>query len=158
MLKFLNKLVRERFLGKSFIRGQWYGNDTIWRTVLDLNLILLYGDSNGKLQITKKPRQVITVGDMVIAGEKQGPIHPSPKPLGIILASNNCVVFDYVFCKIAGFEYNLIPTVKNSVNNKYLLNESLNDIRLYSNNSNYCDISLPDIQLPDDWMFIPNSV
>ena len=35
--------------GEEYWEGSWYGNDTIWRTIVDLNIILLYADKNAKL-------------------------------------------------------------------------------------------------------------
>jgi len=43
-------------LRKQFGGGAWIGNDTIWRTTLDLNKILFYSDSEGK--ILKNPYDV----------------------------------------------------------------------------------------------------
>ena len=48
---------------------------------------------------------------MIISGEKEGPLMPSPKNVGIILASDDPVAFDCAVCKIMGFDYKKIPTV-----------------------------------------------
>jgi uncharacterized protein (DUF362 family) len=136
--------------------GQWYGNDTIWRTTLDLNLLLLYGKIDGTVNFDGKRRSILTIGDMIMAGERSGPLEPSPKPLGIILASNNCALFDYVFCKITGFDYNLIPTIKNSMSNLFLIEEELKNLVIRSNVSDVNNISLSDIAIPPDWHFKPN--
>ena len=37
-----------------FLEGSWYGNDTIWRTVLDINKIILYADKKGTLKDKKQ--------------------------------------------------------------------------------------------------------
>jgi uncharacterized protein (DUF362 family) len=141
---------------QQFIVGQWYGNDTIWRTILDLNLILLYGDRNGRLDLESPARSILTIGDLIIAGEKSGPLEPSPKDLGVILSSNNCVLFDYVFCKIAGFDCDLIPMVKNSINNPFLIKEKVENIVINSNISTINIIPIRDIEFPFDWRFKPN--
>jgi hypothetical protein len=142
---------------QKFIGGQWYGNDTIWRTILDLNLILHYGNKEGIVDTKVLARNVLSIGDMIIAGEKSGPLSPSPKPLGIILASTNCVVFDYIFCKITGSDYKTIPTVKNSLVSPYLLKKPLREIKMYSNLDQYNDISLDnEISFPSDWYFSPH--
>ncbi|MDR2406750.1 MAG: DUF362 domain-containing protein [Bacteroidales bacterium] len=144
--------------GQQFTVGQWHGNDTIWRTILDLNLILLYGNTNGSLDIKSTARNILTIGDVIIAGEKSGPLEPSPKPLGIILASNNCTVFDYVFCKITGFDYNLIPSVRYSMTNEFLLKDYPNKISMYSNINDFDDVPLDSLVFPKEWKFIPNSL
>jgi uncharacterized protein (DUF362 family) len=153
LIRWMGKIIKQETL---FSIGQWYGNDTIWRTILDLNYILLYGNEDGMLCLDSIPRHILTIGDLIIAGEKSGPLEPSPKPLGIILASDNCAVFDYVFCKIAGFDGNIIPTIKRSINNQYLISDSLSNIYLQSNLNEYNNISLKDILFPNDWHFRPN--
>jgi hypothetical protein len=137
-----------------FSSGQWYGNDTIWRTILDINLVLLYGDLSGTINYDKRSRNILTIGDLIIAGEKEGPLTPTPKPLGIILVSNNSAVFDFVFCKITGFDYRLIPTVKNSIHNKLLLNEDIENIHLRSNLQQYNDVPLDSALFPGEWKFV----
>jgi uncharacterized protein (DUF362 family) len=148
----IQKIVKQK---QQFVVGQWYGNDTIWRTILDLNFILLYGNKDGILNMNSIPRNILNIGDLIVAGEKNGPLEPSPKPLGMILASNNCSAFDYVFCKITGFDYDIIPTIKNSITNSYLVND-LHKGLLKSNLSGLNDTPLQNIEFPSDWHFIPH--
>jgi uncharacterized protein (DUF362 family) len=68
--------------------GCWYGNDTLWRTVSDLNRILLYADKEGHLR-QKQQRTVFTLADMVVIGEGEGPLRPSPKTMHMIVAGFN---------------------------------------------------------------------
>jgi uncharacterized protein (DUF362 family) len=151
-IKRMQKIARQE---PQFVVGQWYGNDTIWRTVLDINFVLLYGNKDGILDMNSMPRNILNIGDLIIAGEKNGPLEPSPKPLGIILASNNCSVFDYVFCKITGFDYNIIPTIKNSISNPYLINDLFKGL-LKSNLLELNNTPLQNIEFPSDWHFIPH--
>jgi uncharacterized protein (DUF362 family) len=141
---------------KIFTKGIWYGNDTIWRTILDINLLLFYGNLDGSINLDGNKRKVLSIGDMIIAGEKNGPLRPSAKPLGIILASNNCALFDYVFCKITGFDHKLIPSVANAISNSLLLKRSIENIRLLSNLENLNNIPVQDVVFPKEWNFVPN--
>src|SRR6476659_2956868 len=50
------------------IEGSWAGNDTIWRTGLDLNRILIYGKLDGSLAATPQ-RKVIHLVDAIVAGQ-----------------------------------------------------------------------------------------
>ncbi|MFW6201878.1 MAG: DUF362 domain-containing protein, partial [Gemmatimonadota bacterium] len=61
--------------GDAEIEGAWIGNDTIWRTCLDLNRILLYGRSDGGLDDAIQ-RRVVHIVDAVIAGQGDGPLAP----------------------------------------------------------------------------------
>jgi uncharacterized protein (DUF362 family) len=154
-IRALKKIIYHKTV-EYFSNGQWYGNDTIWRTILDINLILLYGNANGIININSKPKSVLTIGDMIIAGEREGPLNPSPKPLGIILSSDNCAVFDFIFCKITGFDFNFIPSINNALSNQLLLQEPLQDIYMSSNLNQFNDISLDRIVFPSEWNFLPN--
>ncbi|GHT82980.1 hypothetical protein FACS1894137_02990 [Spirochaetia bacterium] len=146
------------FAKKKYIHGRWHGNDTIWRTILDINLILQYGNQDGTLNFDNHPRNILNIGDLIIAGEKEGPMKPSPKLLGAILASNNCVLFDYVFCKITRFDYNHIPSIKNALIDKLLFNDSLDKTFMRSNIKELCNTALDNISFPNDWAFKPHSV
>jgi len=38
------------YINDDYIReGSWYGNDTLWRSILDLNRIVLYVDKYSKM-------------------------------------------------------------------------------------------------------------
>ncbi|MGA3091071.1 MAG: DUF362 domain-containing protein [Terriglobales bacterium] len=75
--------------------GSWSGNDTIWRTCLDLNRILLYGQADATLS-SDIQRRVIHIADAVVAGQGNGPLAPDPLPLGLLLGANNAAAMDWV--------------------------------------------------------------
>ncbi len=105
-------LLAGRATGKDpYFIGSWYGNDTIWRTVVDLNLIALYADKEGVLCDTPQ-RRLLCLADMIIAGEGEGPVKPSPKPLGILLASPDPVALDLTLSRLMGFSDDFIPLVR----------------------------------------------
>ena len=58
--------------------GSWYGNDTLWRCIVDLNKVLFYSNKKGVMQKTRQ-RKYLTIVDAIIAGEKEGPLEPTPK-------------------------------------------------------------------------------
>jgi len=95
-----------------YLEGSWYGNDTIWRTISDLNKIVLYADKKGVLQ-EQKQRRIFHVGDMIISGHKEGPLLPSPINAGIILMAEDPVLFDRTVCRVMGFPYQRIPSLEN---------------------------------------------
>lgn len=88
---------------EQFWEGSWYGNDTIWRTIVDLNRIIRFADKNGIIQDIAQ-RKMLCITDMIVTGEKEGPMEPSPKKLGLILAGSNPVTVDYTICTIFGFD------------------------------------------------------
>ena len=60
--------------------GNWYGNDTIWRMILDLNKLLLYANPDGSLRNDAfgNRKRYISIVDGIIAGEGNGPEGPMP--------------------------------------------------------------------------------
>ena len=117
--------------------GSWYGNDTIWRTIVDLNRILLYADKHGILQKTKQ-RKLFVVGDMIISGQKEGPLEPVPIHSGVIVMGEDSVWFDRVVCSIMGFDYKKIPSIANEelVKNEYCITDA-DEYEIISNYKNW---------------------
>lgn len=111
-----NKLGK-RLLGVDLIRsirnsdpyqnGGWYGNDTVWRMVLDLNKILRYGRRDGTLAAAPL-RRIVTFVDGLWAGELEGPLKPSPKVAGVLLAGSDSLALDVIAATLMGFDYRKI--------------------------------------------------
>lgn len=85
------------------IEGAWSGNDTIWRTCLDLNRILLYGRPDATMH-ERPQRLVLHVTDAVVAGQGNGPLAPEPLPLGLLLASSNAAAMDTAGALLLGYD------------------------------------------------------
>ena len=98
------------------IEGSWSGNDTIWRTCLDLNRILLYGRTNGTLA-DRPQRRVLHVVDAVVAGQGDGPLSPRPLPLGLILAGENAAAVDWVAAHLLGYDPERVSIVREAFGN-----------------------------------------
>ena len=99
---------RKRFF---IVGGAWYGNDVIWRTILDINRILFYCDKLGKMTNTPQ-RRYFAVVDGVVAGEGNGPIEPIPRKAGILLAGFDPVVLDWAAAQLMGFDPFRIPLTR----------------------------------------------
>jgi uncharacterized protein (DUF362 family) len=98
--------------------GSWSGNDTIWRTCLDLNRILLYGRTDGTrrngIMTDEIQRRVIHVADAVVAGQGNGPLAPQPLSLGLIFGGNNAAAMDWVGAHLLAYEPEKIPLVRHA--------------------------------------------
>lgn len=94
--------------------GSWYGNDTIWRTVLDLNRILLYASRDGVMHSTPQ-RRVFHVVDGVVAGEGNGPLRPSPRPIGLAMGGVSGAAVDALAARLMGFDYRRIPLIRHAL-------------------------------------------
>ncbi len=90
--------------------GNWYGNDTTWRMVLDLNKVLLHFD--GAAQPRTKPLRYLSIIDGIIAGEGDGPMEADAKPCGVLIAGTNPVATDFVAAQLMGFDWERIATLR----------------------------------------------
>ncbi len=148
--------VINKFIFKEkYSEGSWHGNDTIWRTIMDLNKILFYADKNGNMCNTKQ-RKMLIVSDMIISGEKEGPLLPTPKEVGIIAMALNPVCMDEALSAIMGFNHSLIPSINNS--HKIVYYNFCEDMEtiIRSNNSLYDSKKPHEIEYEDSKKFIPS--
>jgi uncharacterized protein (DUF362 family) len=93
--------------------GNWWGNDTVWRMILDLNRILLYARPDGTLADSRQ-RQTLALVDGIIAGEGNGPEAPDPKWTNVLVAGVDFVAVDVVAATLMGFDYLKIPHLKHA--------------------------------------------
>lgn len=127
--------VGQRLVKEDYWEGSWYGNDTIWRTILDLNRILLYADKHGKIKDSQQ-RKVFIVADMIVSGQKEGPLAPSPLYAGMIAMGDDSLCFDRVVCSAMGFDYRDIPSLSDyMVSDKYPISTNEEPVIV----SNYTD-------------------
>jgi uncharacterized protein (DUF362 family) len=92
------------------LEGSWYGNDTIWRTCLDLQRILRYGRVDGSLADNPQ-RTVISITDAIIGGEGEGPLANTPMPSGFITGALNTAAAEWVHARLMGFDPERIPLI-----------------------------------------------
>lgn len=98
--------------------GNWSGNDTCWRMVLDLNKCLLFFDGAGERR--KEPLRYLAVVDGIIGGDGNGPMAPDPKPSGVIIAGTHPTSVDAVSATVMGFDWQRIRMLKNAFDMKRL--------------------------------------
>lgn len=99
--------------------GMWYGNDTLWRSILDINHIVYYADKYGHMQSVPQ-RRVINIGDMVVCGDHEGPLNPSYKRVGGILFTDHPLLFDLIVVKLMGFDWQKFPLLLNAIEDEKL--------------------------------------
>ena len=100
-------------LGDRARNGNWWGNDTIWRTAIDLNKIFYLGDREGRLGVPS--RRVLNVYDGIVAGEGDGPMAPDPRPIGLLAAGEDGVATDIVIAWLMGFDWSRIPILRAAI-------------------------------------------
>ena len=94
-----------------FSEGSWYGNRTIDKTIQDLQQIVFYADKEGVLRPGKAQRRMLVIADMVICGQKEGPLLPESWPLGGILMGEEPAATDRVILKLFGLPEERFPSV-----------------------------------------------
>jgi hypothetical protein len=113
--------------------GSWAGNDTVWRTILDICMIAHYADKMGKLRPNIQ-RNHLCIIDGVIGGEGGGPLRPSPNYSGLVLGSQDTVAADCVAANLMGFETSKLRYLANADKCPLRLGENrLNRIEIVSN-------------------------
>lgn len=115
--------------------GNWHGNDTCWRMVVDLNKCLFYFDGSG--QPRSKPLRYLAVVDGIVGGEGNGPMAPDPKPCGLVIAGTNPVAVDSVCAALMGFDWTRIRMLAGAfrIAHKPIASFAHDDIRVVSNDS-----------------------
>lgn len=128
----------------------WYGNDTVWRMVMDLNVIATYGKKDGTLSDSPQ-RTLYTLCDAIVGGQNDGPLYPDPLPSGVLFFSNDPFLSD----EIAGYLFKLdldkIPLLREAKS----LNEKKEKIIMIDNR----EVSIDDVkhigveaQVPSGWV------
>lgn len=113
--------------------GNWHGNDTVWRMVLDLNKILFYFNGSGERR--KRPLRYLSVVDGIIAGDGNGPMAPDPNFAGLVIAGFNPLAVDSVSALLMGFDDEKIPLLAGGwrIAHYPLTNFTRNAVRCASN-------------------------
>jgi uncharacterized protein (DUF362 family) len=86
-----------------FDAGNWYGNDTAWRMVVDLMRIFYFVDKEGALHNTRQ-RRMFSVVDGIVGGDNKGPLVPDPHPSAAVIAGGDLLAVDLVATRLMGFD------------------------------------------------------
>ncbi len=91
--------------------GAWWGNDTIWRMIYDLNRILCYAPAGGGKLARKPQRDYVVIVDGMVAGEGNGPLQPLPIRAGVFIAGRDPFLADTAMAAVMGFDWERIPVL-----------------------------------------------
>jgi hypothetical protein len=86
----------------------WYGNDTTWRMVMDLNKIVYFGTPDGRLAPSQQ-RELYSLSDGIIGGQGNGPLFPEPLPLGLVSFTNSSALHDVCMAQLMGMNVQKVP-------------------------------------------------
>lgn len=90
----------------SSIEGRWWGNDTLWRSVIDIARAVLFYDYDGGIR--SESRKVLFFTDMV-KYQNESP--------GLILAAINPVALDCVITRLMGIKWLNLPLILGAISN-----------------------------------------
>ena len=137
-----------------YTEGSWYGNDTLWRTICDICRVVMYADKNG-VMMQNPQRKMFILADMIVSGEKEGPLCPSSKAVGMLVGGWEQIAVDKTIAALMGFEAEKFPSITNAnFGDRYKLPE--NDVTVSSNNMAFHEKSAPEIRKTVE-QFIPTS-
>ena len=114
VVKTLNNAVRRRSSTSSMpadfyvVGGSWHGNQTVWRMIYDLNLVLQRADRRGLLQPSPQ-RATVTIVDGLVAGEGDGPLKARPRDTNMMFAGRDSFAIDTTLSWMMGFDPGAIP-------------------------------------------------
>lgn len=99
--------------GKNFYTagGAWHGNQTIWRMIYDLNLIIHCANREGVL-CDQPQRRYFCIVDGLIAGEGNGPLEPLPRDVGWLVFGDDPFAIDASLAWFMGFAPTLMPILE----------------------------------------------
>lgn len=83
--------------------GSWAGNDTCWRTAVDIARCLRFADREGVLREAPQ-RAHVALLDGVVGGDGDGPLAPSPVRSGCVVFSTDPFAADAAGASVMGFD------------------------------------------------------
>jgi len=143
-------------LGRN-VGGGWVGNNTTWRTGMDIARILKHSDKTGAMCGNEK-RKLIVFIDGIVSGESNGPLMPKAKHYGYLSYGDDIVSVDYVGACFMGLNPEKIPIIRNafSLTTYSLTKSNISEIRAIVNGLTYDQeklrsLDIPSFKLPAGW-------
>lgn len=97
--------------------GNWSGNDTCWRMVLDLNCAFYYAERAGGRGGARR-RRTLNIVDGIVAGEGDGPLCPMAVQASTLVAGVDPVSVDTIVAALMGFDPQDVPLLANARTNE----------------------------------------
>jgi len=118
--------------------GNWYGNDTAWRMVLDVNKALVGFNAQGAPRSV--PPRLFCLVDGIVGGDGDGPSDPDPRECGVLVGGLSPVAVDTAASILMGFDDRRLPVVSRAWNARgvSLVGFGPEDVKCVSNRSEWC--------------------
>ncbi len=82
--------------------------------MLDLRTILSFGRLDGTIAPSPQ-RRVIHITDAIVGGEGEGPLYPTPVPLGVMTMASDASAAECVHALMMGFDPEKIALIRNAL-------------------------------------------
>lgn len=123
--------------GDAYRSGDWWGNDTCWRSALDINKILLHGKIDGTLS-EQPARRYFSLIDGIVGGDQTGPLAPRARHSGVLIAGFDPLSVDDIATRVMGFDPQLIRDQRRGAQlTRYSITNPELPIRVISNYPNW---------------------
>jgi hypothetical protein len=90
--------------------GAWSGNDTLWRTIVDIDRILLFSDASGIIH-REPQRQMLCFVDGIYGMHGDGPIKGHDIYAGLLACGDDPVEFDAMLAYLMGFDPEIVKHI-----------------------------------------------
>jgi uncharacterized protein (DUF362 family) len=88
--------------------GGWYGNETLWRTIYDINRAFF----DFERDTIDRRRHYLALVDGIVAGEGNGPLQPRPVASRTVVVGESPMAVDLACARIMGLDYRKIPFLR----------------------------------------------
>lgn len=115
-VKHVNNAFRRRVSRQStpsdfyVVGGSWHGNQTVWRMIFDLNLVIQRADKRGRLQPAPQ-RDYFCIVDGLVGGEGDGPLKATPRSTDLLVCGDDPFAIDATLAWLMGFDPARIPVL-----------------------------------------------
>lgn len=94
--------------------GGWHGNDTLWRTVIDITAAFFHYDRQQSVMADSVRDSVryLAIVDGLVGGHKESPLTPSPVAAGVMLGGLNPLAVDTVAAAVMGFDIERVAQIR----------------------------------------------
>jgi uncharacterized protein (DUF362 family) len=106
-------LLRKIQTEQNFVKGDWWGNDTTWRSAVDLNKVIIYSNKDGVMQ-DEPQRKYLSIIDGLIGGEGEGPLTPDPVLSGVVMGGFSPLTVDIFASTMMGIDWRKVKMLSHS--------------------------------------------
>lgn len=143
--KVLYRMVRQQ--PNVFMGGAWSGNDTAWRMTLDIARVLRFARVDGTMASTPQ-RDHVAVIDGLVAGEGEGPLRPTARREGVVIAGTDPLAADVMAALAMGWDPTALQLLRGAAQlGRYTISDvsNIDDVELFARGERFAAAEAPDL-------------